>query len=110
MSADLTSGQETGAGNAITRAVLAGIVVALVVTVFDEIVVPLPGMAFELHYKKLWRLLPLLWLASLLLPAPTLATHPIVGMVSIALALAERDRVKNVSPRSPAVALASPML
>jgi hypothetical protein len=43
-------------------------VLALVLTVLDEIVMPFPSPPFALHYKKLWRLLPLVWLASLLLP------------------------------------------
>ncbi len=76
MSAALTPGRQARAGTAIGRALLAGIVVALVVTIFDEIVLPLPGAVFELHYKKLWRLLPLLWLASLLLPAARAALAP----------------------------------
>ena len=45
-------------------------------------------------------------LASLLRFAPTLATQSIVGIVSIAWAFAAREFATNVSPRSPAVALA----
>lgn len=65
-----------GIGNAIARALLGGIVVALIVTVFDEILLTLPGATLELHYKKLWRLLPLVWLASLLLPAARATLRP----------------------------------
>lgn len=76
MSLALTSGQPRGTGETIGRALLAGVAVALFVTVFDEVVLSLPGAAFELHYKKLWRLLPLVWLASLLLPAARAALAP----------------------------------
>lgn len=65
-----------GVGTLVARALLAGIVVALAVTVFDEIALPLPGLTLELHYKKLWRLLPLVWLASLLFPATRAALFP----------------------------------
>lgn len=60
----------------VARVLLAGIVVALVVTVFDEIPLPLPGLALELHYKKLWRVLPLAWLATLLLPTTRATLRP----------------------------------
>lgn len=69
MSATPPLAPRRGVDTLVARALLAGIVVALAVTVFDEIVLPLPGLTLELHYKKLWRLLPLAWLASLLLPA-----------------------------------------
>src|SRR5204863_9695882 len=49
-------------------------------------------------------------LASLLRLEPILATHPMIGIVIIDCAPALRDMVKNVSPRSPAAALVSPML
>ena len=49
-------------------------------------------------------------LASLLRLAPTLATQSIIGIVSMACALAARALAMNVSPRSPAVALLSAML
>jgi hypothetical protein len=70
MNVALPPRQRSGAEDAVGHALLAGIVIALAVTVFDEIVLALPaGLEFELHYKKVWRLLPLAWLASLLLPA-----------------------------------------
>lgn len=65
-----------GAGTLVARVLLAGIVVALAVTVFDEIVLPLPGLTLELHYKKIWRVLPLVWLASLLLPEARATLRP----------------------------------
>lgn len=65
-----------GVGDVVARVLLAGIVLALVVTAFDEIILLLPGLTLELHYKKLWRLLPLVWLATLLLPATRPALLP----------------------------------
>src|SRR5437763_6637335 len=44
-------------------------------------------------------------LASLLRLEPTLATHPMIGIVIIGCAPALRDTVKNGSPRCPAGAL-----
>ena len=49
-------------------------------------------------------------LASLLRFGPTFATQSIIGIVSIAWALAARAFAMNVSPRSPASALLSAML
>lgn len=53
----------------VARLLLIGLASALALTVLDELVLPFPGAPLTLHYKKIWRVLPLLWLASLLLPA-----------------------------------------
>ena len=49
-------------------------------------------------------------LASLPRLEPSFATQSIMGIVSMAWAFAARELAKNVSPRSPAVALLSAML
>ncbi len=76
-----------------------------------ELNTPLPASGY--HCQSLPVCAPYLAmekLASLPRLEPSLATQPIMGMVSIACAPAPLLMEKNVSPRSPATELESPIL
>lgn len=55
-------------GATLARILLAGLALTLVVTVFGEVSIPFAAGTVALHYKTLWRALPIVWLACLVLP------------------------------------------